>query len=251
MSQGLDLVRRINASARGAGVVDFIAQFENISTHAQYRVPYEKTAGCVTPGARVLDWGCGNGHFSLLLETLGARVTGYSFEPPPRALAGSPAFTFVPGDTRDPRYLPFPDASFDAAVSMGVLEHVGETGGDERISLAELARVVRPGGTLLTFHLPNRTGWIERAVRALRLNKYVHPRRYDESEITTLWGAAGFTILDLGLYNMLPRAELRTLPGVLRHNAAFAAAYDAADGTLARVFPAVCTNFFIVARRDP
>jgi SAM-dependent methyltransferase len=251
MSKGLELVKAINAAARRAGVADFVAQFENIATHAQYRVAYEKTAERVRRGDCVLDWGCGNGHFSLLLESLGARVTGYSFEPPPRSMAGSTSFTFVPGDTSDPRLLPFPDRTFDTAVSMGVLEHVGETGGDERVSLAELGRVLKPGGTLLTFHLPNRTGWIEEMVRLLRLNKYVHPRRFDRKDIGVLWDNAGFSILDIGLYNILPRAELRLLPGFVRHSPAFSAAYDAVDDTLARIASRACTNFFIVAQRRP
>jgi SAM-dependent methyltransferase len=242
-------VKRLNAAARAAAVSDSIAQFENLSTHAQYRVPYAITSRSLKPGDRVLDWGCGNGHFSLFMEWLGARVTGYSFEPPPRCMAGSPTFQFVAGSPADPRSLPFSDASFDAVVGVGVLEHVWETGGDERASLAELARVVKPGGTLLTFHLPNDTGWVEVVGRALQLNKYFHKRRFNETEINRLWEEAGFAVVDSGLYNALPRNELRTLPGFMRHSSAFAKAYDFVDDTAAWVLPRVCTNFFVVAAR--
>jgi SAM-dependent methyltransferase len=184
-----------------------------------------------------------------LLQALGARITGYSFEPRPKSLEGSPAFAFVPGNMTEPRLLPFPDASFDAAVSVGVLEHVGETGGDERASLAELARVTRPRGLFFTYHLPNRGGWIENVGRALKLKKYFHPRRFDRDEIATLWNDAGFDILEIGLYDALPRAELRRLPGFLRHSPAFAAMYDAGDDLIARVVPWICTTFFVVAQR--
>jgi len=61
--------------------------------------------------------------------------------------------------------LPFPDARFDAAVSFGVVEHVGAVGDtvevrddvwEQRIAYArEIARVVRPGGAIL-ISTPNR-----------------------------------------------------------------------------------------------
>ncbi len=56
----------------------------------------------------------------------------------------------------DATALPFPDASFDAALSFLMLHHVGRW----EQALAELARVVRPGGALFVYDLldaaPNR-----------------------------------------------------------------------------------------------
>ena len=245
----LSAVEAVNSTARQSGVAASIAQFENLGTHAQYRIPYAIAARVIRSGDRVLDWGCGNGHFSLLLESLGARVTGYSYEPFPQALAGSPTFRFVAGTEGDPRSLPFPDAMFDAALSVGVLEHVWEMGGSERASLGELSRVLKPGGALLTFHLPNRTGWIERVVHALRLKKYSHRRKFDRTEIHALWGEAGFEVSEIGLYNALPRNELTSLPRLIRHARSFVRAYDTADDAIGRVMPRVCTNYFVVARR--
>jgi SAM-dependent methyltransferase len=245
-----DFIRRVNQAARRDGVIDSVAQFDNLSTHAQYRIPYAITAKALKPNDRVLDWGCGNGHFSRFLEMLGTRITGYSFEPPPRSMAGSTNFQFVPGSPTDPRSLPFETGSFDAAVSVGVLEHVWETGGDERASLAELARVIKPEGTLLVFHLPNETGWIESAVRRLRLKKYVHGRRFNESQIRRMFADAGFRVTDIGRYNTLPRAELVSLPAPLRRTAAFARMYDLIDDAAATVAPSICTNFYVVARNS-
>lgn len=243
-------VKQLNDAAQRAGVTAFVSQFDNVATHGQYRTPYDKTAPYVRPGDRVLDWGCGNGHFSMFLESLGARVTGFSFEDAPAAMAQSETFAFAPGDESDPRTLPFADASFDAAVSVGVMEHVWETGGTEQDSLAELARVVRPGGYFFTYHLPNKAGWIEKLVKRLRLNKHFHQRKYDEREIRALWTAAGFSIVELGLYNALPRAELRALPRIVKNNTSFARAYDLLDRAITTLAPRVSTNFFIVARRS-
>jgi demethylmenaquinone methyltransferase/2-methoxy-6-polyprenyl-1,4-benzoquinol methylase len=53
--------------------------------------------------------------------------------------------------------LPFPDASFDALTFTYLLRYVA----DPAATLVELARVVRPGGTIssLEFHLPDRLAW--------------------------------------------------------------------------------------------
>lgn len=249
MTAKLATTLRVNALARERSAIASILQFENIATQAQYRIPYTITERYIRPGASVLDWGCGNGHFSLFLESLGAHVTGYSFEPSPAVMRGSSNFTYVPGVDGDPRTLPFPDRSFDAVVGVGVLEHVYELGGDESASLSELSRVLKPGGVLLTYHFPNQSGWIEKLVHALRLKKHFHKRKYTADSIRRLWEPQGFEIVDIGLYNALPRAELRALPGAVRHSRAFAAFYDALDGLLGAVAPKLCTNYFVVARK--
>jgi SAM-dependent methyltransferase len=249
MTKAYQLVQQLNAAASAAGTTPSIAQFDNIGTQSQYRVPYEVAARYVRAGAKALDWGCGNGHFSLLLEALGADVTGYSFDDPPPAMARSSKFRHVRGNLDDPRTIPFPDASFDVVCSVGVLEHVWETGGDERASLAEIARILKPGGVFLTFHLPNKHGWIEKVVHVLPLKKHFHHRKYTGQEIRTLWSGAGLAVEDIGLYNALPRAELRLLPGGIRHSDAFVRAYNTVDDAVRSALPIVCTNYFVVGRK--
>ncbi len=66
------------------------------------------------------------------------------------ALAGNPALNYVSVDMFDPEAdraadltaLPWPDASFDFAICSHVLEHIG----DDRAAIAELFRVLVPGG---------------------------------------------------------------------------------------------------------
>jgi SAM-dependent methyltransferase len=249
MSGSLKYVRRVHAAARAASVAEHVRQFDNLFTHAQYGLAYDVAKRTVQSGDKVLDWGCGNGHFSYFLESLGARVTGYSYEPPPRAMANSPTFEFVPGLVDNPTALPFPDRAFDITISMGVLEHVWELGGDERISLAELARVTRPGGRLLTFHLPNRNGWVEPTLQALSPGAPQHGRRFNASEIRELWDAAGFDVTEVVRYNALPRNQIRLLPAAIRRSYFLAAVYHAVDGAFERLVPRICTNFCVVARR--
>lgn len=106
-------------------------------------------AGCVGDGARVLDFGCGAGHIALGLAARGLRVTGCDISPgmlgQARASDEAEAVDWVQLDSAASLRLPFDDDHFDAAVSSSVLEYVEDPGG----ALAELARVVRPGGWVL------------------------------------------------------------------------------------------------------
>ena len=66
----------------------------------------------------------------------------------------------------DAMTLPFDDASFDTVVSLLMLHHVG----DWRAALAEVARVLRPGGYLIGYDL-TRSG---RAARLHRSDRLTH-----------------------------------------------------------------------------
>ena len=249
MPSAFSLIQDVHASARRAGVTPFILQFDNLATHAQYLKAYEVAQAYVFPGARVLDWGCGNGHFSFLLDKLGAEVTGYSFDDPPPSMTNSSKFTFMSGSEDDPRTIPFRDATFDVVCSVGVLEHVWETGGTEAESLAEVARVLKPGGVFLCFHLPNDRGWVEPFFRALGLQQYHHKRRYNRGSIRALWTAAGLGITSAGTYNFLPRNILARLPERLRRSTLFARAYNVIDSATNALLGRYSTNFYVIARR--
>jgi demethylmenaquinone methyltransferase/2-methoxy-6-polyprenyl-1,4-benzoquinol methylase len=121
----------------------------------------------VRPGDRVLDACCGTGDFALADARAGGRVTGLDFSERmlERARAKSSAVEWVQGDALA---LPFEDGSFDAAtVGFGVrnLESL-ESG------LAELRRVLRPGGRLGVLEITSPRGalapfyrlWFEKGV---------------------------------------------------------------------------------------
>ncbi len=105
----------------------------------------EPALGAATaPGAtRLLDAGCGTGFNLLALGRLG-RATGIDLAPEAivfcreRGVRAARASLLA---------LPFRNAAFDAVTSFDVIYHAWVT--DDRAAVAEMARVVRPGGLLL------------------------------------------------------------------------------------------------------
>lgn len=92
--------------------------------------------------ARILDAGCGSGRNMLELARHG-EVTGVELSSTSVALARERgAGEVIEGSVLE---MPFESGSFDLAVSLDVIEHLGE----DVAALRELRRVVAPGGALL------------------------------------------------------------------------------------------------------
>jgi demethylmenaquinone methyltransferase/2-methoxy-6-polyprenyl-1,4-benzoquinol methylase len=107
----------------------------------------------VRDGDRVLDAACGTGDLALADAAAGGRVTGLDFSRRmlERASRKSLRVEWVEGDLLA---LPFEDASFDAAtVGFGVRNVE-----DLDCALAELRRVLRPGGRLAILEITQPRG---------------------------------------------------------------------------------------------
>lgn len=90
------------------------------------------------PGMAVLDVGCGEGNQVAAIAARGCRVTGIDPLPDAVARCCERGLNVVQGTGER---LPFDDESFDAIVSRVVLPYT-----DERRVIAEMTRVLRPGG---------------------------------------------------------------------------------------------------------
>ncbi|MEO5989669.1 MAG: class I SAM-dependent methyltransferase [Candidatus Eisenbacteria bacterium] len=226
-----------------------LLQFGSLAAAHQYRRLYQVWRRHVPKGAEVLDWGAGNGHFSYFLQRAGYRTTAFSFMPfdferwlPPGE------FRFVPGSESDPVRLPFANATFDAVASIGVLEHVRETGGNESGSLAELTRVLRPGGRMVCWHFPNQASWIDVLARRVP-GKHRHLYRYTRGDVHRLVAAAGLELRETGRYAVLPRNTLHRVLGPARDARWAAKLWDGLDAGLGLPLGAIAQNHYFVAQR--
>jgi len=159
----------------------------------------------LVPGqGRVLDWGGYYGHVTATLHALGVRgAANYLLHVPPRyePVAQKLAIPTLLGS--DPNRLSVPDASQDAWISSGVFEHVWEDGvGDEATILADVFRVLRPGGLAFLWNLPTTfaPGDLAGKVRG----RWYHERRFGAREIRSLLQAAGFSVLAHWRYGGTP-----------------------------------------------
>lgn len=119
----------------------------------EFRLPLYERAG-LRQARRVLDVGCGSGAVTAdLAQATDGEVVAVDFDPlmAAKARAGLPDATVLRADGRA---LPFPDGRFDVAVCNLVLLWTP----DPAALVAELARVVRPGGTVLASMEPDYGG---------------------------------------------------------------------------------------------
>jgi ubiquinone/menaquinone biosynthesis C-methylase UbiE len=104
------------------------------------------------PGERILDVGCGPGFYlAELIEQVGPTGSLVGIDASPHTLALARHRTQghhnVEFHLADATSLPVPDAAVDAALAVQVLEYVA----DPDAALAELHRVLRPGGRLVVW----------------------------------------------------------------------------------------------------
>jgi SAM-dependent methyltransferase len=184
----------------------------------------------------VLEVGCGAGVDLVRFARGGARVTGVDVAESAIALAKANfAQQGLTADLRvaDGEALPFADASFDCVFAHGVVQYTA----DDRRLVAEVRRVLRPGG-LAIFQVYNRRSWLNVLSKVMKvglehedapvLKKYtwdefaallqgfreveiVAERFPVKSRLHGGWKGLAFNTVFVGTFNALPRAMVRKL----------------------------------------
>jgi SAM-dependent methyltransferase len=133
-----------------AGVYDALSRLLLGSLHGRIAAD---VAAVAPAGARVLEVGCGPGHLSIrLARQHRLQMTGLDLDPAMIDRARASADRAGDGDQHRPSFLvgdvaslAFPDGSFDLVVSTLSMHHWA----DPAAGLAEIGRVLRPGGRAL------------------------------------------------------------------------------------------------------
>lgn len=91
----------------------------------------------MSAGERVLEVGCGSGHLTKRLAERGVDIVGIDPNPNAGVVGGTDRILCMSAEAID-----FPDAEFDALVSVHAIEHIPPL----EAALAEMGRVLKPGG---------------------------------------------------------------------------------------------------------
>jgi SAM-dependent methyltransferase len=156
----------------------------------------------INPGERVLDIGCGAGRHAFELYRRGAHVVAADLDveelgPVNGMLAAMRAAGDIPPRAgavalcADTTNMPFPGNCFDKVIASEILEHVP----DDRLAMAEIARILRPGGVAavtVPSWLPERVCWA--LSREYHEVPGGHVRIFTKSELTGKLTAVGLTV---------------------------------------------------------
>lgn len=209
------------------------------------------------PGNNLLDWGAGYGHFAFVQSKLGKKVEAYSpagddYTIYTQILENLAENSFNYKFSKEPILLPYEEASFDIAISCGVLEHVREFNGDDVKSLSELYRVLVKGGYMVIWHLPNKWSWIEAVSRAT--GRTHHTYLYSKTEITKKVIDAGFIIKKHKRYGFIPKNLIACFLLRFKDDSKFAniltkLIYGLDRFFFSRLFPLISQNHLLVIQK--
>jgi SAM-dependent methyltransferase len=183
-------------------------QFGNLDANLRF---LDET-GVITPGREVLEIGTGTGALLNTLIARGCRARGVELRSDLIAAAhqwfGPLPIEQVTGVT-----LPFKDQSFEVVVSFDVLEHIPDTDAH----LAEVSRVLRPGGAYL-IQTPNK--WTNVVFETIRWRSFTkfredHCSLHTLGELVARLDRHGFTAraYDVPVVNDFFRAKMRRYAG--------------------------------------
>ena len=160
----------------------------------------------LTPGARVLEIGCGTGHNLEMLARFG-EVDALELDAEARAVAEQRLGRKVMSAPL-PELAGVPDRHYDLIAALDVIEHID----DDRAGVAAIAAKLKPGGTFLMTVPAHEWMWSAHDV----VNH--HKRRYSKAGLKRLIESSPLKLRKIGYFNSLlfPLAAADRLASKLR-----------------------------------
>lgn len=186
MSASPPIVRRGEYAARGDYHRTPDPDWEYYPTYLAKLEAVREWLDGLAPAARVLDAGCGEG---VLVDEYAGRL----------AIEGiDPNYGSERVRTASLTALPFADATFDRALCLDVLEHLSFE--EQPRALAELSRVLKPGGELLVSipnlaHLQSRVHFALQGRLIRTASEFKHPGDRPATDYIEMGRRAGFTLV--------------------------------------------------------
>ena len=178
-------------------------------------------------GRKVLDAGCGTGHFSKWALDRGAQVVSLDIGVNLLKEARKKGITNPVGG--DVMRLPFADAAFDVVISSECIEHTPSP----EIGVAEMIRVLRPGG-YLAITCPNHFWhWSCRLANALMIRPYRGLENWPRWSMLREW------VSDNGI-NIREHIGLHLFPFVLRPTHGLLRLFDRGGRRFGRIYVNQC-----------
>ena len=193
-------------------------------------------------GMRILDAGCGEGYGADLCAAFGAAVTGVDYDETAIAHVAR-VYPRVEAVRANLAALPLPDDTFDAVMSLQVIEHLWNLGE----FLTEIRRVLRPGG-IVVVSTPNRPMFSPGLGRGEKPVNPFHVEEFDADQIAGMLGHARFTGVEVfGLHHagQVAQWEAQHGPIVAAHIAAVTEGTWAPE--LLEVLPRITEADFVIA----
>jgi ubiquinone/menaquinone biosynthesis C-methylase UbiE len=150
-------------------------------------------------GDAVLEVGCGTGDVALAAQRqAGPSGTVAGIDPAPEMIGVARAKATRQGARVNFQVgviesLAFPDATFDVVLSSLMMHHLPED--LKRRGLAEIARVLKPGGRLLIVDVKRATGYLDRIANGIMLHSGL---TIGVQDLPPLLREAGFTAIEVG-----------------------------------------------------
>lgn len=200
---------------------------------------------------QVIEYGAGTGTFSRLLAPLADRLM---LVEPSASLSGELRRAFsenpkieVVTDSLEQHAARIGASAFDSVVMVNVLEHIE----NDAQALADLFRILRPGGRLLVF-VPALQGLMSKLDRL-----FGHFRRYHRDDLVNKVASAGGKAQlcrYFDLFGILPWFVLNKLMGATSFNPSLVAVHDKLVVPLSRavegvIAPPVGKNLILVAEK--